>query len=53
MADINKIPRGGVAILTHSLAVYNSADNSLLLNLVTSAFKTHRIWVNRLAIHLQ
>ena len=32
MAGINKIPRGGVVTLTHSLAVYNSAVNCLLLN---------------------
>ena len=30
MADINKIPIGGVVTLTHSLAVYNSAVNGLL-----------------------
>ena len=31
-ADINKIPKGGVVTLTHSLAVYNSAVNPLLFN---------------------
>ena len=34
MADINKIPRGGVVTLTYSLAVYNSVVNYLLLNLI-------------------
>ena len=35
MADINKIPTGGVITLTHSLAVYNSAVNGLLLNFLS------------------
>ena len=34
MADISKIPTGGVVTLTHSLVVYNSAVNGLLLNLI-------------------
>jgi len=32
MADINKIPMGGIVTLAHSLAIYNSTVDHLLLN---------------------
>ena len=44
MADINKIPIGGVVTLTHSLAVYNSAVNGLLLNLIDFFFEKQRFY---------
>ena len=44
MADINKIPTGGAVTLTHSLAVYNSAVNCLLLNLIEFFFEKQRFY---------
>lgn len=46
MADINKIPIGGVVTLTHSLAVYNSAVNGLLLNLIDFFLKSKDFTIN-------
>ena len=46
MADINKIPIGDVVTLTHSLAVYSSAVNGLLLNLIDFFLKSKDFTIN-------